>query len=113
MTGGKFSFGAGGYFGSAIEDLLPGLDGTEAGARKLAVAMAIVMDRSGSMACAAGNGVTKMDLADEGAARAVELLSVQDAVAVVCRGTLSPTASCRSPRWEATRRRSAGTSGAV
>ncbi|HWB58033.1 MAG TPA: VWA domain-containing protein [Chthoniobacteraceae bacterium] len=82
MAGGKFSFGAGGYFGSAIDDLLPVSMELREEHRKLAVAMVIVMDRSGSMACAAGNGVTKMDLADEGAARAVELLGAQDAVAV-------------------------------
>lgn len=82
MAGGKFSFGAGGYFGSPIEDLLPVSMELRQEHRKLAVAMAIVMDRSGSMAAAAGNGVTKMDLADEGAARAVDLLGAQDAVAV-------------------------------
>jgi len=82
MAGGKFSFGAGGYFGSTIESLLPVSMELRQEHRKLALAMAIVMDRSGSMAAAAGNGVTKMDLADEGAARAVELLGAQDAVAV-------------------------------
>jgi hypothetical protein len=51
--------------------------------RKLAVAMAIVMDRSGSMAVGLpGSGKVKMDLANEGAGRAVELLGAQDLVAV-------------------------------
>jgi hypothetical protein len=49
--------------------------------RKIAVALAIVMDRSGSMAMSVG-GQTKMDLADAGAARAVELLGDLDAVTV-------------------------------
>lgn len=89
MTGGKFSFGAGGYFGSAIESLLPVSMELRQEHRKLAVAMAIVMDRSGSMAAAAGNGITKMDLADEGAARAVELLGAQDAVAVFAVDTVA------------------------
>jgi uncharacterized protein (DUF58 family) len=44
--------------------------------------MAIALDRSGSMAMAAGSG-TKMDLADSGAAAAVELLSRLDSVAVI------------------------------
>lgn len=91
MAGGKFSFGAGGYFGSAIEDLLPVSMELREEHRKLAVAMAIVMDRSGSMACAAGTGVTKMDLANEGAARAVDLLGAQDAVAVFAVDTEAHT----------------------
>jgi len=50
--------------------------------RKLSVAMAIVMDRSGSMAATTPSGHTKMHLANEGAARAVELLGDGDAVTV-------------------------------
>ena len=45
--------------------------------------MAIVLDRSGSMAAGAGGGLTKMDLANEGAARALGLLGPSDAVAVL------------------------------
>jgi hypothetical protein len=44
--------------------------------------MAIVMDRSGSMAATTSSGHTKMQLANEGAARAVELLGTMDAVTV-------------------------------
>jgi len=50
--------------------------------RKLGVAMAIVMDRSGSMATTTSSGHTKMQLANEGAARSVELLGKMDAVTV-------------------------------
>ncbi len=50
--------------------------------RKLGVAMAIVMDRSGSMAVTTPSGHTKMQLANEGAARSVELLGSMDAVTV-------------------------------
>ncbi len=81
MAGGKMSFGCGGYFGSPIADLLPVSMELRQEHRKLAVAMAIVLDRSGSMAAPAG-GQTKMDLADAGAARAVELLGPMDEVAV-------------------------------
>jgi hypothetical protein len=49
--------------------------------RKLAVAMAIVLDRSGSMAARAGGG-TKMDLANSGTENAIELLGAQDSIAV-------------------------------
>jgi len=82
MAGGPQSFGAGGYFESQIDPLLPVSMELREEHRKLAVAMAIVLDRSGSMAVSAGGGATKMDLADEGAARAIELLGAMDAVAV-------------------------------
>jgi len=83
MAGGQHSFGAGGYFGSEIDGLLPVSMELKNEHRKLAVAMAIVMDRSGSMsASVGGSGTTKMDLANEGAARAVELLGAQDAIVV-------------------------------
>jgi hypothetical protein len=86
MTGGKNSFGAGGYFGSAVDPLLPVAMDMRQEHRKLAVAMVIVMDRSGSMAAVvpsgAGKPVTKMELANAGAAHAIELLGPADQVAV-------------------------------
>lgn len=82
MAGGRFSFGAGGYFQSALDPLLPVSMELREEHRKLAVAMAIVLDRSGSMAAGVSGGGTKMDLADEGAARAIELLGASDAVTV-------------------------------
>lgn len=82
MVGGKQSFGSGGYFQSAVDELLPVSMELKNEHRKLSVAMAIVMDRSGSMAMSAGGGKTKMNLANTGAARAVELLGGQDQVTV-------------------------------
>lgn len=82
MVGGKQSFGSGGYFQSAIDNLLPVSMELKNEHRKLSVAMAIVMDRSGSMAMTAGGGKSKMDLANTGAARAVELLGNLDQVCV-------------------------------
>ncbi len=82
MAGGKQSFGSGGYFQSAVDPLLPVSMELRMEHRKLAVALAIVMDRSGSMAASVSPGVEKIDLADEGAARAIDLLGPQDAVAV-------------------------------
>lgn len=81
MAGGKKSFGAGGYFRSSIDDLLPVSLELKKDQKKLAAAMVIVMDRSGSMAAPVGGG-TKMDLANEGAARSIELLGYQDMVGV-------------------------------
>ncbi|MBT8036145.1 MAG: VWA domain-containing protein [Verrucomicrobiae bacterium] len=83
MAGGKQSFGSGGYFQSAIDNLLPVSMELKNEHRKLSVAMAIVMDRSGSMSMTAGGGKTKMDLANTGAARAVELLGALDQVTVL------------------------------
>ncbi len=82
MAGGKKSFGSGGYYQSAIDPLLPVSMELKSEHRKLAVAMAIVMDRSGSMAMTTSSGNSKMQLANEGAARAVELMSEMDAVTV-------------------------------
>jgi len=83
MAGGQNSFGSGGYFSSPLDPLLPVSMELRNEHRKLTVAMAIVLDRSGSMAVGAGGGLTKMDLADAGAARAIELLGDLDAVAVL------------------------------
>jgi hypothetical protein len=82
MAGGERSFGAGGYFESAIDELLPVSMELKSEHRKLAVALAIVMDRSGSMTVGVGGGQTKMDLANSGAARAIELLGPMDQIAV-------------------------------
>ena len=82
MAGGANSFGSGGYFSSPLDPLLPVSMELRREHHKLAVAMSIVLDRSGSMAMAAGGGLTKMDLADAGAARAIELLGEMDFVAV-------------------------------
>lgn len=82
MAGGENSFGSGGYFASAIDELLPVSMELRKEQRKIATALAIVMDRSGSMSMSAGAGLTKMDLANSGAARAVELLGGMDAVSI-------------------------------
>ncbi|MEX1117931.1 MAG: vWA domain-containing protein [Terrimicrobiaceae bacterium] len=82
MAGGRKSFGSGGYFESPLDALLPVSMELRQEHRKLAMAMAIVMDRSGSMSAAVSAGTTKMDLANEGAARAIQLLGPADAVTV-------------------------------
>lgn len=82
MAGGKKSFAAGGYFESAIDPLLPVSMEMKQEHRKLVVAMAIVMDRSGSMGMTVANGFTKMQLADEGAGNAIRFLGSQDLLTV-------------------------------
>src|SRR6478735_8218921 len=82
MAGGEYSFGSGGYFQSPIDALLPVSMELKSEHRKLAVALAIVMDRSGSMSVGVGGGKTKIDLADSGAANAIDLLGPMDQVTV-------------------------------
>lgn len=84
MFGGRASFGAGGYFQSPVDELLPVSMELKQEHRKLSVAVAIVMDRSGSMNAGVPGapGMTKMGLANEGAAQAIELLGDMDAVTV-------------------------------
>jgi len=82
MAGGERSFGSGGYFQSAIDPLLPVSMELKNEHRKLAVALAIVMDRSGSMAVSVDAKTTKMDLANSGAANAIQLLGPMDQVTV-------------------------------
>ena len=84
MAGGRHSFGAGGYHGSPLEDLLPVTTELREDHRRLATAVGIVMDRSGSMNAVlpGGDGRTKMELANAGAAATIELLGATDAVTV-------------------------------
>ncbi len=81
MAGGRQSFASGGYSSSSIDELLPVSMELRTEHRKLAVAMAIAMDRSGSMSAAVAGG-TKMDLANSGAANALKNLGGLDAMTV-------------------------------
>ncbi len=91
MVGGKSSFGAGGYHESPVDPLLPVTMELKEEDRKVSIALGIVMDRSGSMGAGAGMGMTKMDLANSGAARAIELLGETDAVTVMAVDTQAHT----------------------
>ena len=82
MAGGKFSFGAGAYSKSTVEELMPVSMELKVEHRKLMAAISIVMDRSGSMGVGVKGGKTKMDLANDGASRTVELLGSQDQISV-------------------------------
>ncbi len=83
MVGGKQSFGSGGYFQSNLDSLLPVSMEVKDEHRKLSVAMAIVMDRSGSMGMTVPGGQTKMQLANSGAVTALELLGSMDEISVL------------------------------
>jgi len=83
LTGGQRSFGAGGYFNSPLDDVLPVSMELREEQRKTRVALAIALDRSGSMTAPVAGGKTKMDLANVGTAECVKLLGAGDSVAVI------------------------------
>ena len=83
ITGGKSSFGSGGWFKSALDPVLPVSMEMRQEQRKQAIALSITMDRSGSMGMSVGGGMTKMDLADLGASAAIELLAPIDSISVI------------------------------
>ncbi|MEO5823776.1 MAG: VWA domain-containing protein, partial [Vicinamibacteraceae bacterium] len=83
VTGGQASFGVGGYFKSVLDPYLPVSMEVRNEHRKLSLAMAVVLDRSGSMAAPAGDGRTKMDLANLGTCAAIQTLGPFDEVGVI------------------------------
>ncbi|MHC4479777.1 MAG: VWA domain-containing protein, partial [Planctomycetota bacterium] len=83
VTGGRRSFAEGGYYQSRLEDVLPVSMMRQEAYQRPRVAMCLVLDRSGSMAVGVGRGLSKMDLANRGAAEAVGVLMPQDQVAVI------------------------------
>jgi hypothetical protein len=83
MTGGKNAYGPGGYFRSALEPIMPVSMELRREHRKLALAIVVAMDRSGSMAAGAGGGKTKMDLANLAAVQVLDLMGPMDEFGVV------------------------------
>jgi uncharacterized membrane protein/Mg-chelatase subunit ChlD len=82
MTGGRQSFGEGGYHLSVLEPVLPVSLELREEEHRAHVALGISMDRSGSMAMRAPDGRPKMALAAEGAVGALKLLSEGDEATV-------------------------------
>ena len=83
MTGGRRSYGPGGYFKSPLEPVLPVSMELRLEHRKLALAIVVAMDRSGSMAVPVGGGRTKMDLANLAAVQVLDMLTPMDEFGVV------------------------------
>ncbi len=77
MIGGKNSFGVGGYYRTPIEDILPVKMKAPDLQEKVATALVLVMDRSGSMS---GH---KIEVCKSAAIATVELLQAKDYVGVV------------------------------
>jgi len=77
MTGSENSFGLGGYYKSPVEEVLPLVSRFEKEKEKPSLAMALVIDKSGSM-----SGLP-IQMARQAAKSAAELLGPQDQIAVV------------------------------
>src|SRR6478672_4670372 len=77
MLGGEQSFGLGGYYKSVLEEILPVRSDFEKEKEKPSLAMALVIDKSGSM------GGEKIEMAKTAARSAVELLGNADQVCVI------------------------------
>ncbi len=91
MAGGKQSFGPGGYYQTPVEEALP--VSMEVTKKRYfgQTAIVIVIDQSGSMQATVPGGQTKMQLANEAAARTVDLLFSTDKIGVIMCDT--------HPKW--------------
>ena len=83
ITGGEHSYGPGGYYKSPLEAIMPVSMELRREHRKLSIAIAIVLDRSGSMAVPVAGGKTKMDLANIASAQVLDMLSPMDEIGVI------------------------------
>jgi len=77
MLGGEQSFGLGGYYKTALEEILPVRSDFEKEKEKPSLAMVLVIDKSGSM------GGEKIELAKTAAKSAAELLGPSDKLGVI------------------------------
>ncbi|HEY7314752.1 MAG TPA: VWA domain-containing protein [Gemmataceae bacterium] len=97
LTGGRNSYGPGGYYKSPLDPLLPVSMELRNEHRKLSLAMAVALDRSGSMTAPVGGGRAKMDLANEGAAQVLEMLGPMDEFGVLAVDTEPHTIANLAP----------------
>ncbi|MDR0390880.1 MAG: VWA domain-containing protein [Planctomycetaceae bacterium] len=82
FTGGKNAYALGGYHKSPFDPIMPVSMELRKEHRKLAIAVAVLMDCSGSMGMEVPGGKMKMELADAGAAEVLNILTPLDEVAV-------------------------------
>ena len=88
MTGGRESYGSGGYYKSVLDPALPVSMELRNEHRKLSVAITVALDRSGSMALPVAGGRTKMDLANLGTIEVLNLLGLNDEFACIAIDTI-------------------------
>jgi Ca-activated chloride channel family protein len=83
MIGGESSFGAGGYYKTAIERALPVDMDVKSLMQLPRLTLAIVVDRSGSMGGTVASGGTKLDVVKSAALSAIEALNPFDRVGIL------------------------------
>ena len=91
ITGGKDSYGQGGYYKSPLEPIMPVSMELRRENRKLSVAIVVALDRSGSMAMPAEGGRAKIDLADLATAEVINMLSARDQFGCIAVDTIPHT----------------------
>ena len=87
LTGGQKSFGAGGYYKSYIDEILPVSLEQKKVVRKVSMALAVVLDRSGSMSMPVAGNLTKMDLANLGTSAVIDMMTPMDEICVIAVDT--------------------------
>jgi Mg-chelatase subunit ChlD len=83
MLGGPASFGAGGYFQTPIEQLLPVSMDVTSTVRVPTLAMLFVVDKSGSMESSPGTGVSKLEVVKEAVLSSVEIMNPYHLVGLI------------------------------
>jgi uncharacterized membrane protein len=78
LTGGRDSYGPGGYYKSPLEPILPVSMELRREHRKMSLAIVVALDRSGSMAIRVPGGRAKIELADLATAEVIEMLGPLD-----------------------------------
>ena len=91
ITGGKDSYGPGGYYKSPLEPIMPVSMEMRREHRKLSVAIVVALDRSGSMAMPADGGRAKIDLADLATAEVIDMLGAKDQFGCIAVDTIPHT----------------------
>jgi hypothetical protein len=94
ITGGRDSYAPGGYYHSPLEPIMPVSMELRNEHRKLALAVVVALDRSGSMAIPVGGGRgsrPKMDLANLGTVEVLNLLGPMDEFGVLAVDTVAHT----------------------
>ncbi|MHC4873236.1 MAG: VWA domain-containing protein [Planctomycetota bacterium] len=91
VTGGRNSFGNGGYHKSPLDELLPVTMKLREEQKRAVLGLVIAVDRSGSMAMTVPGGQSKMHLANSAAAECISLLSPADQVSYIAVDSSSHT----------------------
>ncbi|MFW5785605.1 MAG: VWA domain-containing protein [bacterium] len=83
MLGGPSSFGAGGYFQTPVEQLLPVSMDVTSTVRVPTLAMLFLVDKSGSMEVSPGTGVPKLEIVKEAVLSSIEIMNPYHLVGLI------------------------------